>query len=140
MKKQLSKIKISTLLIIVSIFFISWCDWDFSNETKNYNNIENSKDGYNDWYSWAEDNDINNFDDCQNQYWTSEAENGCNDYVKNNHTGNKEFNWYECTEDCSWHEAWYNWAEENNIDDIDNCDWNSQSFNEGCESYVEENN
>ena len=49
------------------------------------------------------------------------------------------FKGYECTEDCSGHEAGYEWAEENSVDDSDNCDGNSNSFNEGCLIYVEEN-
>lgn len=49
------------------------------------------------------------------------------------------YNGYECTDDCSGHEAGYNWAEENDIDDEYDCDGNSNSFNEGCISYVEEN-
>lgn len=43
-----------------------------------------------------------------------------------------------CTVDCSGHEAGYQWAEENSIDDPNDCDGNSNSFNEGCQSYVEE--
>lgn len=43
-----------------------------------------------------------------------------------------------CTIDCSGHEAGYRWAEENGIDDPNECDGNSNSFNEGCQSYVEE--
>lgn len=49
------------------------------------------------------------------------------------------FNNYPCTQDCSGHEAGYEWAEEHDIDDVDDCGGNSQSFIEGCESYVEEN-
>lgn len=49
------------------------------------------------------------------------------------------FNGYDCTEDCSGHEAGYEWAEENDIDDEYDCDGNSNSFIEGCQSYVEEN-
>ncbi len=45
----------------------------------------------------------------------------------------------DCTDDCSGHEAGYEWAEENGIDDPDDCSGNSQSFVEGCESWVEEN-
>lgn len=45
----------------------------------------------------------------------------------------------DCTEDCSGHDAGYEWAEENDIDDTSDCDGNSNSFNEGCEAYVEEN-
>lgn len=46
-----------------------------------------------------------------------------------------------CTQDCSGHEAGYNWAEEHGIDDEDACDQagddsNSPSFAEGCKAYV----
>jgi len=51
----------------------------------------------------------------------------------------KTFNGYDCTDDCSGHEAGYNWAEENDIYDEYDCDGNSNSFNEGCISFVEEN-
>lgn len=103
------------------------------------NDFVNEDDNYDDGYSWAENNDIDNFDDCQSQFGTSEAEDGCNDYVKDNYTGNDTFYGYECTEDCSGHEAGYNWAENNDISDIYDCSGNSQSFNEGCQTYVEEN-
>lgn len=70
------------------------------------------------------------------------------DHIKNNQTyykpppsyrTPKHFHWYECTSDCSWHEAWYDWAERKWIDDIDDCSGNSQSFIEWCVAYVEEN-
>lgn len=54
-------------------------------------------------------------------------------------TGSLYFNSYPCTEDCSGHEAGFEWAEENGIEDVDDCGGNSNSFIEGCESYVEEN-
>ena len=50
-----------------------------------------------------------------------------------------EYRGYPCTEDCSGHEAGYEWAEENGIESIDDCGGNSNSFVEGCYSYVEEN-
>lgn len=50
------------------------------------------------------------------------------------------FGKYTCTYDCSGHEAGYEWAEENDIDDPDDCGGNSQSFIEGCREYAEENN
>jgi hypothetical protein len=43
-----------------------------------------------------------------------------------------------CTVDCSGHEAGYSWAEDNEIEDPDDCGGNSNSFIEGCESYAEE--
>jgi len=46
---------------------------------------------------------------------------------------------YPCTEDCSGHEAGYEWAEENGVTDADDCGGNSDSFIEGCQAYVEEN-
>ena len=44
-----------------------------------------------------------------------------------------------CTDDCSGHEAGYQWAEDNGIHDPIDCDGNSMSFIDGCEEYVEEN-
>lgn len=46
---------------------------------------------------------------------------------------------YECTDDCSWHEAGYNWADENIIDNKEDCWWNSNSFIEWCIQYVNDN-
>ena len=37
---------------------------------------------------------------------------------------------YDCTEDCNGYEAGYNWAENNSIEDGNDCDGNSNSFNE----------
>ena len=66
-----------------------------------------------------------------------------NDYIYEDETEETEeietFRGYECTDDCSGHEAGYNWAEENDISDEYDCDGNSNSFNEGCQAYVEEN-
>jgi hypothetical protein len=45
---------------------------------------------------------------------------------------------FNCTVDCSGHEAGYRWAEQNSIDDEDYCpDGDSESFHEGCIAYVE---
>lgn len=43
-----------------------------------------------------------------------------------------------CTDDCSGHDAGYEWAEEHDITDADDCTGNSQSFIEGCEERAEE--
>lgn len=43
-----------------------------------------------------------------------------------------------CTIDCSGHEAGAEWADENDIDDPDDCGGNSNSFIEGCRTYVED--
>jgi hypothetical protein len=48
------------------------------------------------------------------------------------------FHSYPCTEDCSGHEAGYQWAERKGIEDPADCGGNSQSFIDGCEAYAEE--
>ena len=93
---------------------------------------------YDYWYQWAKENVADNFDDCQSEFGTSEEEDWCNEYVKENYKGYQDFHSYECTEDCSGHEAGYSWAENNDISDTSDCG-DSQSFAEGCEAYVEEN-
>jgi hypothetical protein len=47
------------------------------------------------------------------------------------------FDAYQCSGDCSGHQAGYDWAEQNQIDDESSCSTPSNSFNEGCASYVE---
>jgi hypothetical protein len=49
------------------------------------------------------------------------------------------FNGYECTQDCSGHEAGYDWAQQRGIDDDSDCGGNSNSFIEGCKAFVDEN-
>jgi hypothetical protein len=54
----------------------------------------------------------------------------------------KKFRGYTCTQDCSGHEAGYDWAERNDITDDDACDAagersNSPSFAEGCRAFVD---
>ncbi|MER9531029.1 hypothetical protein NLY43_04365 [Mesorhizobium sp. C416B] len=44
----------------------------------------------------------------------------------------------DCTEDCSGHKAGYDWAEQNQISNESDCSSNSQSFNEGCQTFVED--
>jgi hypothetical protein len=48
------------------------------------------------------------------------------------------FHGYRCTDDCSGHEAGYEWAEGQGISDPDECSGNSMSFEEGCRAYAEE--
>lgn len=43
---------------------------------------------------------------------------------------------YTCTVDCSGHQAGYDWAEDNDIDDESMCTGSSRSFIEGCYAYV----
>jgi opacity protein-like surface antigen len=44
----------------------------------------------------------------------------------------------QCLGDCSGHQAGYDWAEQNGIDDESSCNTPSASFNEGCQSYIDE--
>lgn len=91
-------------------------------------------------YNWAEENNITEFSDCQYEFGSSEEEDGCNKYVRENkYDGYLSFHGYDCSEDCSGHEAGYEWAEDNNIRDEYDCDGNSDSFIEGCRIYVQEN-
>lgn len=48
------------------------------------------------------------------------------------------FHGYDCSLDCSGHEAGYEWAEQHGISDPDDCSGNSQSFIEGCRAYAKE--
>lgn len=49
------------------------------------------------------------------------------------------FHSYECTQDCSGHEAGYAWAERKGITNEYDCGGISQSFIEGCLAYAEDN-
>ena len=52
--------------------------------------------------------------------------------------GSLQFHGQPCTVDCSGHEAGYQWAEDHDITDPEDCGGNSQSFIEGCQSYAGE--
>jgi hypothetical protein len=48
-------------------------------------------------------------------------------------THDRTYAGFNCTVDCSGHEAGYRWAEQHSIDDEDYCpDGDSESFYEGC--------
>lgn len=49
------------------------------------------------------------------------------------------FDGSQCLGDCSGHQAGYDWAEQNSVDDESSCSTPSGSFNEGCQSYIGEN-
>lgn len=44
-----------------------------------------------------------------------------------------------CLGDCSGHQAGYQWAQQHDIEDESSCSVNSNSFNEGCRTFIEEN-
>ncbi len=48
------------------------------------------------------------------------------------------FHGYACLDDCSGHQAGYDWAEEHGITDPTDCGGKSQSFIEGCQAYAGE--
>lgn len=51
----------------------------------------------------------------------------------------EEFHGYECTDDCSGHDAGYEWADEKGVCDEYFDGGNSESFAEGVRIYAEEN-
>jgi hypothetical protein len=109
------------VIIIVSFFLLIFLISNYSSnsntETSNSSNTVNSYDSY--------DEDIGSDQ-------TEDAETDADQPT---------FNEYTCTDDCSGHEAGYEWAEEHGItqDDVDNYSGNSNSFMEGMQSYVDEN-
>ena len=44
---------------------------------------------------------------------------------------------FNCTVDCSGHEAGYRWAEQHSIDDEDYCPDGDSEFYEGCIAYLQ---
>src|SRR5690348_16577138 len=42
-----------------------------------------------------------------------------------------------CTQDCSGHDAGYQWAQDHDVTDPDDCGGKSWSFEEGCRAYAE---
>lgn len=131
--------------------------WTISQDTRLYNNLKS----LNDWWEsidtlpeWTEvnygyDSDSNSafVELPSGEKWYINRENVV---IGTQYTGNADridqikitpqySHGYRCTQDCSWHEAGYNWAEKKWIDDISHCGGNSQSFIEWCRAYVEEN-
>jgi hypothetical protein len=131
-----------SLLLLLTLVGAGCFDSGSSPYTSTSNSYSNYRydriDDYDYGYEWAEDEDIDNFDDCQDEFGTSDAEDGCNDYVRDNYSGYRSFGGYDCTEDCGGHEAGYEWAENNDIYDVDDCGGNSDSFIEGCWQYIED--
>lgn len=44
----------------------------------------------------------------------------------------------ECTDDCSGHKAGYEWAERNSVSREADCLGQSNSFEEGCRTFIED--
>ncbi|MCX6793401.1 MAG: hypothetical protein NTY12_05290 [Candidatus Falkowbacteria bacterium] len=110
-------------IFIFVVFAFTGCSSQDSSSYEGYDYNSNPPE-----INYDEPDYIDNSDD---EEYYSESEVGVDD--------TEYFNGYECTDDCSGHEAGYDWADEKGIDDVDDCGGNSQSFIEGCESYVEDN-
>ncbi len=85
---------------------------------------------------YAKENDVRDIAICEYKFDDNDiAEESCQEYVKSKYY----FGEYKCEDDCSGHYAGYEWAEENKINNEEDCSGNSQSFIEGCKSFVEDN-
>lgn len=89
------------------------------------------------YYLFADNNDLES--ESNSEFSSSYVSSKNSDFEEEYEPEPVTFNGYDCIDDCSGHEAGYNWAEENSIYDEYDCNGNSNSFNEGCISYVEEN-
>lgn len=69
-------------------------------------------------------------------YDSTETQNNVDEEID---TSTQTFGGYDCTSDCSGHQAGYDWAEENDVCDESYDGGNSESFAEGVISYAEEN-
>ena len=61
-----------------------------------------------------------------------------NSYMGARPEGYHTFHGYRCTQNCSGHEAGYDWARRNHVDDNQSCSSGSKSFREGCKAYSRE--
>jgi len=84
-----------------------------------------------------------NFEEAKKSVQTKPEEPKTSNVITNYKSLNTQpsFKGYTCSEDCSGHEAGYEWAEEHGItqEDVDGYSGNSDSFQEGMQSYVDEN-
>ncbi|GEM_PF-2183600 len=102
-----------------------------------------------DGYQFASDYEIEDPEECKEEFEMGDARECCEVFVLEEFRNSEDyftdpkklyFKGYECTDDCSGHEAGYDWAYEKDIRNKEECSGNSQSFIEGCYSYVEESN
>ena len=60
-------------------------------------------------------------------------------FCEPSHALTRTFGGYDCTDDCVSHAAGYLWAEQREIESIDDCPKNrSEAFYEGCLTYVDD--
>ena len=81
-------------------------------------------------YEW-EDESSHYLDDTAEGGWPSESRLDAALFARWEDRG------YPCTEDCSGHEAGYEWAADNGISNPYDCSGNSRSFVEGCMAFAE---
>ncbi|HPD74384.1 MAG TPA: hypothetical protein PLX95_03875 [bacterium] len=62
----------------------------------------------------------------------------CTSYTPNTYEESSGYKEYGCTQDCSGHNAGWEWAREKGITDPSDCGGKSESFIEGCRSYAED--
>ena len=111
--------KVILTVITLSLFILAWCasdqqDYWTSEENTTSNQTED------DWYSYAEDNDISDISECN---WNSEEFiNWCQNYLDEYQNEN----------------VWYTYAEDNDISDISECDNNSDDFINWCQNYLDD--
>lgn len=88
-------------------------------------------------YGYGYDSDSFLF--CNEALNSPEAKRGCYQTVYEMLSGFDYFYGRTCTDDCSGHEAGYDWAKMNTITDEYDCITDSSSFTEGCLIYIEKN-
>lgn len=101
------------LFIAVPIILIIWSNGQADTSTKN------STETYSEYDQWS---DENRQDQADGEEQKRELEH--------------EFEGYDCTSDCSGHQAGYDWAQSNNVCDPYYSGGNSQSFDEGVRSWA----
>ena len=103
-------------IIAILIILFVWANTSKTTEVTQYHTAQTIKTAQAIYGVPDEDPDDDRFDEIQQQEV---------DAATNN-----------CLEDCSGHRAGYEWAEENSVSDEDDCNGNSNSFNEGCINFV----
>jgi len=102
-----------TIVTIIIVVLFGW--WFFSSIGNQSGDTESGSENYSEY----QDDSSNSRESDPEGYYESQG--------------------YECTDDCSGHDAGYEWADDNGVCDEYYSDGNSESFDEGVQSYSEEN-
>lgn len=101
-------------------------------------------------YEYAAEHGMENFDNFEKDCGRllkgyAEAVSGCNSYIKEQMNYSKKSTekkfikqGFYCSDDCSGHQAGYEWARGKDIESVWDCGGKSNSFIEGCKTYVYE--